>query len=201
VTEASNFIPTTGRRNWNICKHLARFAFTPLRSPHDTNVATAVDSQCPIKIEIFPPTPRASSSRADRSSSPFFSAIVTPSTWLPNFPFNTRYLPQDLLLIHPPLPASRGHADDDDDDTSSVVGTDHWISILPSMTGTGGVVWYAPGGRANESNQGEGVQPGEYADGVGFPKFKPWRMGIRVKNLVLDFPEGRPVVDDKKKSV
>lgn len=97
-----------------------------------------------------------------------------------------RYLPLDALLVHPPLPSQGLNA-------YSVVGTDRWVSILPTMRGKAEIVWYTPGGE--EGN--ERVQPGEYADGVGFPKFKPWRMGIHVKNLILDFPEGR-VVDDKK---
>ena len=94
--------------------------------------------------------------------------------------------------MHPPLPASRGH---DGDDASSVVGTDQWLSVLPSMKGKAEIVWYTPGGEDTESG---GVQSGGYGDGVGFPKVKPWRMGIHVKNFVLEFPEGRLVVEDKK---
>ncbi|KAF8586944.1 hypothetical protein K439DRAFT_1408197 [Ramaria rubella] len=156
-TEASIY---NGRKNWNIPKYLARFAFTRTY-PEKAN--------SPIRIEAFPPAP------ADRK--PFFSAIATPSTWIPSFPVNTRYIPQDTLLVHPPLP----HQTD----------ACQWISTAPLMRGKSQIVWYTPGG------EGEGVPTGDYADGDQFPKITPWSMGVHITKMLLDFPVGQ-VVEDKK---
>ena len=62
------------------------------------------------------------------------------------------------------------------------------------MKGKAEAVLYTPGGE-----EPEGVQLGEDADGVGFPEFKPWCYGMNLKNLVLNFPEGQIVEDNKKK--
>ncbi|KAF8512825.1 hypothetical protein JB92DRAFT_3143667 [Gautieria morchelliformis] len=164
-TDASTY---NGRKNWNIPKHVARFAFTRIQPD---------SALSPVKIEVFPLSPA--------NSSPFFSAVATPSSWAPNFPFNSRRLALDTLMVHPPVP-SQGP------DAYSMIGTDRWVSIRPCLRGKAEIVWYTPGGGGSE-----GVQPGEYADGVEFPKFKAWRFGVHVKDLVLDFPEG-DVVEDKK---
>jgi hypothetical protein len=157
----------TGRKNWNIPKHVARFAFT--RVQPDSVLS-------PVKLEVFPLSPA--------NAAPFFSAVATPSNWVPNFSFNFRSLPQDILLVQPPVPSQ-------EPDAYSMVGTDRWVWILLGLRGKAEIVRYTPGGEGSD-----GVKLGEYADGVGFPKIKPWRLGVHIKDSIIDLPEG-DVIEDK----
>ncbi|KAF8509463.1 hypothetical protein BU17DRAFT_98877 [Hysterangium stoloniferum] len=156
-----------GRKNWNICKHKARFAFTTLE-PEKSN--------SPVKIEVFPPSPL--------DAKPFFSAVATPASYVPPFPFTTSIVPMDLTLVHPPLPDG-GPANPVD------AGTEQWVSIVPHLKGWGRLTKCTPGG------DNDGVPAGEYADGVGFPKVQPYWLGLHVTNMTVSFPEAK-IVDDKK---
>jgi len=164
-TDASIY---NGRKNWNICKHKARFAFT--------NLEPEAKSKSPVKIEVFPPSPP--------DAKPFFSAVAAPASYIPSFPFTTSIIPMNLTLVNPPLP-------DGGSANPLVAGTEHWVSIDPHMKGWGRFVKYAPGG------DNDGVPASEYADGIGFPKILPYWLGLHVKNLTLIFPEGK-IIDDKR---
>lgn len=164
----------TGRKNWNIPKHLARFKFTP--GPSNST-----------KIEVFAPEP----SVADA----FFSTISTPAPWFPSFPFRASWIPQDTTLVQPPLPTV---ADDrilpveGEDRATLTGGREEWISILCSMSGKMRVVHLEPA-----------LDGKEYGDGVGAPKIRPWRLGLEwLPGMKLTFPKGEVVTymnEDKKK--
>ncbi|KAH8925766.1 hypothetical protein BT69DRAFT_1260053 [Atractiella rhizophila] len=78
-TAASTF---SGRKNWNIPKHVANFSFNK----------TARGTQ----ISVSEP----------HASTPFFSAVVAPIPLLPSIPFSTSLVAPvlDLELVQPPLP-------------------------------------------------------------------------------------------------
>ncbi|KAF8511272.1 hypothetical protein BU17DRAFT_97374 [Hysterangium stoloniferum] len=149
-----------GRKHWNICKHIARFSFTNLE-PEKPN--------SPIKIEVFSPSPS--------DIKPFFSAIVTPASYLPSFPYNSSHFARNLTFIHPPLPSG----------PLPEVGTKYWITCPSHLEGLARIVEYAPGG------DDDGVQAGQYADGVGFPKLQPYPLGFHVQNMIFALSLGKVI--------
>ncbi|EME41177.1 hypothetical protein DOTSEDRAFT_134901 [Dothistroma septosporum NZE10] len=127
-----------GRRNWNIAKHLARFEWSTSKSGERS-------------VTVFPPDRAGSSSKT-----PFFSATLTPVSWLPAVPMSTRYLPLDTTLVQPPIPAC---------EEDYLPGTDSWkISRLVASTKRAIVVWM--------KLNAVGVQD-EY-----WPQVKPWSLGV-----------------------
>lgn len=169
-----------GRKNWNIPKHLARFRFT-------------LGPSGSTKIEVF------SMKGSESESEPFFSAISTPSSWIPSFPFKTSWSIQDLTIVQPPLQplteAQRASITEDSENPDTLtVGEQEWSSILCEMSGRMRVCYYEPG-----LSDGE-----EYGDGVGYPKIRPWKIGLEwLPGMKMVFPESKklqPVTGDDKKT-
>ena len=92
-----------GRRNWNVAKHLARFAFDPIP-----------DKPGCTEIRVY----------AGESKEPFFAARVSKATgfasFVPTIPINMKYSPMSMALVLPPLGSSE-HAEVD-----GLVGTSRW---------------------------------------------------------------------------
>ena len=103
-----------GRKNWNIPKHLARFAFT--HSPQ----STSSESSDALKVEVFPPDSTA--------TRPFFTAILKPFRWLPSIPFSSTMTPLDSHIVQPPVPLSK-----DGPYQEWLCGTDRWVKALPKV--------------------------------------------------------------------
>ena len=167
----------SGRKNWGIPKHLARFAFShPPATP-----GTGSPDQ-PLKIEVFAPD--------DQATKPFFSATLQPLRWAPAMPFTTKIMPYsglDVHLVQPPLPASRDP--DEDGETSS----EGWLKCLPDL--------YSPRARGMwvDLHQGGGAsattKPVETTALLGnadldqwWPKTNPWRLGLWLEQATLTFP-------------
>lgn len=86
-----------GRLNWNIPKHLARFSFS---APPTTPGSAPPPS---MTVRVFPPN----SSDGD-GTAPFFACTLTPFTWLPGIPVNSKYVPLCLVHVQPPCPEAAG---------------------------------------------------------------------------------------------
>lgn len=82
-----------GRLNWNIPKHLARFSFSAPPTPAGQSPPAS------LMIQVFPPT-----SEQGDGVAPFFECTLTPWTWVPALPLNTRWLPLSTMHVQPPIP-------------------------------------------------------------------------------------------------
>ena len=158
----------TGRKNWNVPKAVAHFEFTP--NPK----ATSPDHLPYAKISLSSP---------EDPEHPFFAINIAPSRFLskPWFPYRSTWTPLDTSLVQPPLPESPTWRED------AQVGTNHWWAIDPLMSGKGAVIW-----------GNGGLEEGKCGDGVGMPDVRPWKMGLWLKDLRLQFPIGEDIVGNKK---
>lgn len=96
----------SGRRNWNIAKHLARFEFS--------ESTRRKEDPLPKELKVSVYQPGMANGNTER---PFFSATFTTVKWAPSGPLSTRYSPLDTTLVQPPLPAG---------DVPILCGTDTW---------------------------------------------------------------------------
>ena len=150
VSESNPPTMYNGRANWNVPKHPARFEFKEL-------------SKSETRISVYPPTSSAGGGSSD--AQPFFSAVVSKAaSFLPSIPFSSTITPIDTTLVQPPLPTSPTNP--------ALVGTDSWKSFLSVMKGKVRFMWVKPG----EIKDADGKA--QFGDGVGFPKIKPWSLGM-----------------------
>ena len=167
--------------DWNIPKHLARFAFTNLQ---DNAMA----------IAVFPNDIDNSVSESTPSSTPIFSAIYKPIPYLPSFPISTgiaKYVGMDISLVQPPLPRGRGSL-------SELSGTRKWCQFLPleysQKTSLGW--WDLKQGDAMEEDpllgrHDDHRSEGNVAHENFWPGFGRWRIGMKMEDATIEFPEGR----------
>ncbi|KAH7096500.1 hypothetical protein BKA62DRAFT_719491 [Auriculariales sp. MPI-PUGE-AT-0066] len=140
-----------GRTNWNIAKHLARFAFTPLASdPRKT------------LVEVFEHYPEDRPAGV-AAAKPFFAAVFAPQRFVPAMPLNTKWLGLGAL---PQPPLRKGPHDEE-------AGTEKWQGFECIVKGWTRGVWWEPA----PMTPGSRIAPGEYADGHSFPKVKIWSFG------------------------
>ncbi|KAL8947605.1 MAG: hypothetical protein Q9222_006131 [Ikaeria aurantiellina] len=103
----TTFNDESGRKNWNIPKHIARFK------------VTGDFSAPPFTIQLFPEDP------ADET--PFFSASLKHlGFWTPSFPFSSRFMKRigvPSSMVQPPLPQAKSG--------DVVCGTDRWCKSEP----------------------------------------------------------------------
>ncbi|KAF2493662.1 hypothetical protein BU16DRAFT_464911 [Lophium mytilinum] len=173
-----------GRANWNIPKHLARFSFS---SPPVSATSPTPKS---LTLAVYPPDPT--------STIPFFSATLTPFTWLPAIPFSTRYMPLSAELGQPPLPAapraSKVHSplsnsnkakdpyDITKDEAELLVGTERWCSMTnhaysPKTRG----MWVEVHSPAEEDAKKEAQR--WWPQGI-----KPWKIGAWMEEAEIEIP-------------
>lgn len=166
--------------DWNIPKHLARFAFTNL--PNNA-----------VAIAVYPHDTGGSLSESTPSSTPIFSAIYKPIPYVPSFPISTsiaKYVGIDLSIVQPPLPAGNGSQDE-------LPGTEKWCQSGPleysRKTSLGW--WDLKQGSANEEDpllgrgddcEGRKVEYENFWPGVG-----RWRIGLKMEDALINFPEGK----------
>jgi hypothetical protein len=177
-----------GRLNWNIPKHLARFVFS---SPPHWGSAT------PLTVQVFPP----GTVQGD-GAPPFFACTLTPWTWVPALPINTRYFPKTLVIAQPPIPESANHRAaaeealagpsidpydlDPRKELSICVGTTQWctFSVTARVSRTRGC-WV-------EVLSDKGVMSEEDKGKTWFPSnLKTWRVGIWCEEV--EWTVGKPV--------
>ncbi|KAF1808178.1 hypothetical protein P152DRAFT_462832 [Eremomyces bilateralis CBS 781.70] len=149
-----------GRTNWNIPKHLARFAFS---AP-----ATKTGSKPPesLHVAVFPPSESATES--------FFSVTLKPFRRFPAVPFSSRYLPVSISLTQPPIPS--GEAD-------YLVGTDTWAEYgIGSSTGRTRGAWVEVHPPADDQANREATK--------WWPtSVKPVAFGVWMENVTVDIGE------------
>lgn len=124
-----------GRKNWNICKTLAHFEFTP--NPDTSNRDLPYS-----RIAIAPP---------ESPDAPFFlvDLIFIPLLSKGVIPFSSAFLPISTEAVCPPLPQSLNWRDD------ALVGTDRWISSSTKMKGNAGLFRFR--GALEGGRLGDGV--------------------------------------------
>lgn len=110
---------STGRKNWNICKHHAHFNFVPSGAKSPTANPYS-------RIEIAPP------SSPDK---PFFVLNMAPTLLFSGgrLPYDSLKFPLDTSLVNPPLPQSPHWRENGE------IGTEEWIGITPHMRGKAGL--------------------------------------------------------------
>ncbi|KAJ3538184.1 hypothetical protein NM688_g6555 [Phlebia brevispora] len=148
-----------GRKYWNVPKHLAHFTFTPS------------NASSPKAL----PYSRITVASLETPDKPFFAVDLTPTMLFSSgvIPFNTRFLPINTALAHPPLPHSLNWRKD------GLVGTDRWC-VLPMLLK----------GRAGFFRCKGALEGGKYGDSVGFPDFRPWSVGMWLRDFELELPVG-----------
>jgi hypothetical protein len=143
-----------GRKNWNIPKHLARFEFS---SPPVGEKDWPAEG---LKVSVYPVGSDASS----QTVKPFFSVVLSPIRYTPSFPFSTKWLPMNLTMVQPPIPAGQeGY-----------------------LCGTG--TWKACDAVQHSSHAKlMSVQTSEDVDHKGhWPAVKPWSFGIGLLDATLE---------------
>ena len=69
-----------------------------------------------------------------------------------------------------------------------------WKAVRQETKGRVRVAWWSP----VPSTPGSGIAPGDYADGIGFPKLKIWSAGIAFgESTDITFGEPLPVEGSK----
>ncbi|KAE8444574.1 hypothetical protein EG329_014498 [Mollisiaceae sp. DMI_Dod_QoI] len=171
-----------GRNNWNIPKHLAHFNFVDL-----PNGGT--------QISVHPLLPDASGKNRIESSTPFFTTIFQPISYFPSFTCSTnwaKYVGLDLDLAQPPLPEGQG---------VELVGTQRWCKIVPVETSkTTSLGWYDLRQRSEGAGERDPLLGADRGgtEGLGeeewenfWPGLGRWRIGIKMEDTVIGFPEGK----------
>ncbi|EMC92857.1 hypothetical protein BAUCODRAFT_264299 [Baudoinia panamericana UAMH 10762] len=144
-----------GRRNWNIPKHLARFEFSA------PPVAKGSSPPKQLTVSVYPPDSE------DANAKPFFRATFAPISYLPAFPLSTSYMPLDMTIVQPPIPAG---------EDSILCGTDKWVRFQTTFATSRAYLMRA----TNEDDYGKVKQEGWW------PRVKPWSTGFWLEEAVLD---------------
>lgn len=146
----------TGRKNWNIPKHLARFTFSPHNpSPPASSSSTSTSTfpPPPLTITVSPYSPP--------TAPPFFTCTILPVSYFPfSFPLSTSWgslLGLDPHLVQPALPTGP-------EDEPELCGSEDWKRSLPVLRSKAArLVWIdlrqpsvAAEGRTGEEGEGEG---------------------------------------------
>lgn len=170
------------RLDWSIPKHLADFDFKPL-----ANDAVA--------ISVYPLERRPSDSGWTKSRIPFFSAIYKPIPCILSFPMSTsaaKYVGLDLTLVQPPLPESK------ECPKGELAGTEQWCQIIPfeSSKKTSLGLWDLKRGPPTEEDALLGAERagsgGDQDEGDNWwPGLGRWRIGMRMEDATIEFPEGK----------
>jgi len=147
-----------GRKNWNIPKHLARFEFS-------APLATKGKPSPPkLTVSVFP-----HKSATGDTTKPFFHATLTRMSYLPSFPYSTRWTPLNTTLVQPPIPAG---------DDGLLCGTDTWKAFeVVASTQKARLMWVKMG------------EEDEVERGGHWPDVKSWAIGLWLEDATLVVPE------------
>lgn len=139
-------------------------------------------SKSEIRVSVYSP------GSSEEAGAPFFSVVVSKAgRFLPSIPLSSSAI-FDATIVVPPLPSSPSN--------SALAGTDSWRSFLSLLKGKTRFVWFRPG----DIKDAEGKA--QYGDGVGFPKIKPWSLGVHwTQGTTFDIPASEIFSDGDKKTV
>ena len=149
-----------GRKNWNIPKHLARFEFSA------PPVGQGEKPSKELTVSVCPPAGREDSDR------PFFTATITPSKWLPAFPFSTAWLPMNVTLVQPPLPAGENEL---------LCGTEDWKMFRPKLFTKRARLMYASAAAGNDDMDEDRHWPNS-------SQVNPWSVGLWIEDATFEIP-------------
>jgi hypothetical protein len=183
IFKINKFVSTTcnisGRINWNIPKHLARFSFERFSSPNR------------LKVQVFPPSSSPTITETDK---PFFSATLQPFSYIPALPFSTKISPWiglDATLTQPPLLPQEDEGKELAPELRS--GSVEWLQMIPlvecSKTRGCWVDYEQPqSGLSPDGNDGNGA--GVQNQGW-FPTVRPYRIGMWLEGaeITADIPK------------
>jgi hypothetical protein len=179
----------SGRKNWNIPKHLARFSF--------------VESEEGLKIEVYPSDTTSAITGSTYGSTdtglavekPFFKCTIKKIPYVPAFPFTTSIMPYlgfDVHLLQPPLPASSisPSAIEGEGGTvkegSEVAGTNEWRMVLPKAY----TKWAKCASVDMRQSDGNGKDgKGKEGSDNWWPGMMRWTLGLWIEDGTLEFPE------------
>ncbi|PWI71341.1 hypothetical protein PCL_11435 [Purpureocillium lilacinum] len=153
-----------GRVNWNCPKHLARFDWD--YGPNDS-----------VSVKVYPHDTTDDITESKPSPLPFFQATFKPVSYVPSFPFATRwanYFGFETTLAMPPVPQGEGSQ-------GELPSTDVWCKVIPlqySRTTRAG--WFDMSMR---DEKGELI--GEYENF--WPGMGRWQLGVKMENAELSF--------------
>ncbi|KYK58079.1 hypothetical protein DCS_05092 [Drechmeria coniospora] len=155
-----------GRIHWNCPKHLARFDWDT--GPNDS-----------VRVKVYPHDTAGDLTESAPSTAPFFQTSFTPMSYLPPFPFATRwanYLGFQTTLTMPPLPPGQGSQ-------GELPGTDRWCTVVPKQ--------YSPQTRTGwfdmSMRDADEKLMGEYENF--WPGLGRWQLGVKMENARLRFDD------------
>jgi hypothetical protein len=171
--------------DWNIPKHLAKFEFKAL--PNNS-----------VSISVYPREQNSFGNPSMLDEKPFFTATYKPISYFPKFPSSTnlfKYLGIDLNLVQPPLPqGSKGDVE--------LAGTHQWTMVksLERSSKTSLGWWDMKQGPQTEE---DGLLGGDFEDSDSsegrfenwWPGIGRWRLGMKMEEATIEFPEGKHWVD------
>ncbi|KZV95934.1 hypothetical protein EXIGLDRAFT_643759 [Exidia glandulosa HHB12029] len=114
----------------------------------------------------------------EETAAPFFAAVARPQRFIPSLPFTTNWLKFGRVPL-PPLPTGPS-------DHPEEVGTEEWCAFEQETKGWVKICWWEPA----PVREGGRIAPGEYADGVGFPKLDIRSFGVQfLPGMTISFSE------------
>lgn len=157
VPYALELMHAVGRKLWNIPKHLARFEFS------SRPVTTSGAKPQTLKLAVYP-------HGSTDETPPFFSASLTPSRYLPSFPFSTRYLPLSTYIVQPPCGEGK---------KPELPGRETWSGYQ--------ILEYSPKARLMWVNVDEATKE-DKENGTHWPTVRPWSFGMWLEDATLEVP-------------
>jgi hypothetical protein len=171
--------------DWNIPKHLAKFEFKEL--PNDS-----------VSISVYPREQGGFGNPSKLDEKPFFTATYKPISYLPKFPSSTnlfKYLGIDLDLVQPPVP--QGSKAD-----VELAGTHQWtvVKSLERSSKTSLGWWDMKQGPRTEEDEtrtggSKDSDPSEEDFENWWPGIGRWRLGMKMEEATIEFPEGKHWVE------
>ncbi|KAI1335595.1 hypothetical protein F5Y15DRAFT_241400 [Xylariaceae sp. FL0016] len=158
-----------GRTNWNIPKHLARFAFDDLRDGS-------------TRVKVFPHDTTGDLSESTASDKALFQATFQPIRWAPKFPLSLSllsYIGFDATLVQPPLPEGQGSQNE-------LPGTNRWCGIAPVESSRKSSLGWADMSQKDE----DGAMVSDVAHENFWPNLGRWQLALKMENADIDFGEG-----------
>lgn len=175
-----------GRTHWNIPKHLARFQFKL-----DPQTGTTLVNVYPMLSYTFS-KPNIQDQENDQELPKFqpiydtkacFSTKIYTCPILSNLqlPISLNALPfVSTTMVQPPLQEGDVHL--------GAVSTQSWKSVEIDMSGHVNVVHIKASLETLNHEDDVNKKKFRFGDGIGFPDFRPYRIGFHWSDLTLKFP-------------
>lgn len=173
----------SGRHNWNIPKHLARFEFASVKNFENKMMVKV------FGLRSFRFTPATDLHRwsfePEFFEQPFFSIIIQRHLPRLSIPVDLQRFPfLSMTLIQPPLRAQEPAEPDNSELNCGLIGTSDWKKTKLRLKGRFGLCSFE--GNLNG-------RKGRFGDGDLFPDVQPYRLGIHFPIINLEFPSAESV--------